>query len=188
MRSIKRLILLGSMIGALVALAAPAIASAELTSGGIPVAPGEVFHAESTNFKKTDSLGTRMCESFSFDSEVTENEGSTFADVGVGEGKASVCKLGTTSVIVRNIKLSSLISTKTGTGTIVFSFEEVLPGRTCKYVSSGSGTAVSWTPPSGSIHISGALTASPAACGTMSISGDFALSQPGSPAGGLILD
>jgi hypothetical protein len=186
----KKLILLATALGALFALVAPAMASASpvLTMpAGTAVKTGTEITGTSTNSVTKTSLGSLTCEKVDVTAKVEENSGTKIKAGGVGEGSSTVCKLGTTGITITHIKLNSLASSTSTTGTANFSFEADLPGLTCKYESKSGVTPVSWVLGSSSIHLAGELTATPAACGTASFSGDFSLETTAAGGGGAVL-
>jgi hypothetical protein len=186
---IRKSALLASVFGALVAFAAPAVAGAapSLTMPvGTLVPKATVFVATSTNTVFTDVLGNHTCEVWTFSAEVTENSGTKIEGVGVGEGTSFGCRLGSSPVTVTRINLLKLSSTVAGHGAMTVSFTEDLPGLTCSYESESGGTPFIYVAGASSIHVSGTLKATPAACGPETVSGDFALATKGG--GSLIVD
>jgi hypothetical protein len=185
---IRRLALIASVLGALVAYVAPAVASAapSLTMPvGTLVPKGTDFVAVSTNTVFTDVLGSHTCEAWTFSAEVTENSGTKIEGVGAGEGTSVGCRLGSSVVTVTRINLLKLSSTVAGHGTMTVSFTEDLPGLTCSYESESGGTPFTYVAAASSIHVSGTLKGTPAACGPEKVTGDFALAKK---TGSLIID
>ena len=177
MKLVKRWKTTTLIMVAVVALAIPAAANATAlkVKQGTLVPNGETFQAVSTNFEIQTSLGTLKCEKFGLNAKVTQNNGTEFAAVGAGEGFSSVCKLGSTVMTWKNIRLSSLSASSPTNGRMAFEFEILMPGLSCKYASKLGGTPVSYVSGGQTIHLEGPLVASPSACGTASVKSDFTL-------------
>jgi hypothetical protein len=172
----KKLTLLAMVVGALVAFAIPAMASAsELTGAGV----GSIVTGTSTNAKTKTSLGTLTCEKVVINTKVTAN-GPTVTAEQSGAGTTSVCKLGANSISITNIEVKTLSAKSATSGTANFAFQADLPGGLlCSYASKEGTTPVEYTSGGSSIKVAGTLTATPAACGTATFEGDFALSVAG---------
>jgi len=170
---------------AVIAFAVPALASAStgVTQGGSLLSPGTVLKGSSTNTTTTTTLGTLKCATVGVSAELKKNSAAEGVEaVGNGETSTSTCTLGSTPITIKNITLSKLSSTagESGTGKATLSFEAVLSASlTCKYV--GTEDTLTYTSEGSSIKFSNIpLTATPAACGTAKLSGDFALTAGGS--------
>src|SRR5882757_8371277 len=182
----KKLSLLLAAV-AVVAFAAPAIASAApavTMPAGTLLPKGTKIKGKSTNFVVNTSLGNLTCESVAFEAELTENTGTQFAGVGVGEGTTSVCKLnGTTSIQFTDFTLVSFTSGIIGTIFTKVTFKVDLPGGiVCHYLSpSGPGLLVSYLTGTAIWRIVAAsLLSTPAACGSSEsskMSGEFSMTN-----------
>ena len=173
----KKLTLLTMAIGAMLALAIPAMASASsLTMPEKTLVPvGTAIQGTSTDVVTTTSLGNLKCEKVTVNGKVTKNNGTEVEGTANGASTSSNCFFKTNPIAIKNITLNNIKSTTIGSGTASLSFEaEVKPGElNCKY--SGSAVPFTYTSGTDSLLLSGGLTASPAACGTASIKGNFTL-------------
>jgi len=164
-----------------VALMAPAIAGAvpqvtDATGNLLP--PGSLITASSTNAVMQGSLGNLGCSSVTVDGELVQNNGASFAMVGVGEGTASTCRLGKKALAWTDITLESLVSTAPGQGTLDLSFGVDAPELSCNF--SAEEAPFTYSPSGDSIHLTEVhLTPTPEACALLGIytSGDFTLSR-----------
>jgi hypothetical protein len=183
----KKLILLAMAIGAIAALAAPAMAGAsQITFPAGTAAPvGTVITGTSSNTVTVTPLGNLTCASVVVKATITKNSGGTAAaKAEAGASSSSTCFLGKNAISVTNITLKSLESTTSGVGKAVLSFEADLPGGlTCHFESAGAANNVSYTAGTSNLHLAGGLVGSPEICGEegeVSISGDFALTAESS--------
>jgi len=185
---IKRLTLVASVI-AVVAFAAPAMASAnpQLTMpAGTTVPKGTLITGTSTNAVTKTSIGELKCEKVVLNGEVTENSGTSVTGVGIGEGTTTTCTDNGAKISIVDVTLSDLHSSESEKGTATFSFKGELPVvGTCTYT--GTGAPFTYVTNSDIIKFTEAtLTASPKACGTAHLSGEFTLETTGG--GEVILD
>ena len=161
-------------LGALLALAIPAMASAsQLTSGGKAVAVGTVIRATSSNATTDTSAGTLTCVSVSVDGKVTKNSGGESTATTSGEGTTSGCKLGETAVTITDPTLLGLTLINGTTGSASLTFVADIGALKCHF----SGTVpATYVPKSGVLHLAGTLVGSGAGCPTSgSFMGDFSL-------------
>lgn len=150
---IKKLTLLAMAVGALVAFAVPAAASAAvtLTTGEETLkAPSEIT-AVSTNTKTTIAPGVVLeCAEVNLAGETTgEGETTTGAS---GEGGASECKAAGNPVTITGITFS--IDLETNKAQFKFTFDGL--GKTnCTEETIGEGVDIDWTDTTDEIHIAG---------------------------------
>jgi hypothetical protein len=194
---IKKLTLLATAI-AVLAFAVPAMASAapSLTMPAKTLVPANVMSGNpnsnitgtSVNAKTTTSLGTLTCAKVTLNGTVTENTGSSVKGVGTGAGTTTTCKIEGESINITDVTLAEIKSTVSGAGSASFSFQADLPVvGTCTY----TGTNAPFTYVSGSSVITfnkATLTASPSACGTAALDGEFSFETTENGGGAIILD
>jgi hypothetical protein len=179
---IKKLTLLAMAIGALVAFAVPAMASADvrLTDAlGTVEVPSDIT-GTSGNAQTVTANGTLVCEEVHVTATVTTNtEATVFASgKSATANKCKVLQTGTPVVITPT--LENIHITTGGTKTASFKFVAHIGGvggPKCEY---GGTVPVSYTSGSSSLHAEGTLTGSSgvAPCNlTAAFSGDFALSN-----------
>lgn len=177
----KKLALLFAAAVSVCAVAVPASASAapEMTVGGEKATLGTALSAVSTNTVFKTSIGNFTCASWGFNWEVTENTGSKFVGEGYGTGETSTCFFkGSTPFTVDDLTISSVTSTKSGSGTMALTFEMTLPkGLTCHL--SGAAVPFTYNPGTSQFHLAGALSPTPEACFINSIEGTYAITSPG---------
>lgn len=168
---------------AVLAMAIPALASATtVTVGGSTAPTGAVLSGTSTNtVTTTEALGSLTCGTVGIAAKLTENSGGKVAATGSGEGSTSTCKNGKKEITITDATLLELHSTSPTSGTVKLAFKADLPGGIlCEF----SGTvAATFTAGMSSLHISGSLAGG--ACGSSSITGDYALTSTG---GSVVLD
>jgi hypothetical protein len=172
---IKKMMLLALSVGALVAFAAPAIASANT---GQLTGAGETLVGTSTNTKTVTAAGTLVCSHVELEGEVQEN-GASGSMLGNGVGFTEGCEVeqNHAPVTITDPTVTTLtLNSSGGSATLTF-ISDIAGVLVCHF----SGTVpVTWTAPSNTIHIAGTLTGTGAGCPTAgSISGDFALSSGG---------
>lgn len=187
---IKKLTLLAAAV-AVVALAVPAMAGAsQLTMPAGTTVPVETkITGTSTNAVTTTSIGELKCAKVVLNGEVTKNNGTEVAGVGIGTGTTTTCTDEGASINITNVTLTSLASSTSGSGTAAFSFQADLPVvGTCTYTATAAPfTYVSGANPAELKFTKATLTASPSACGTAKLDGEFKLETTGTEEA-LILD
>ena len=183
---IKKLTLLAMAVGALVAFAVPAAASANVqltNSGGKPIAANTTITATSTNAQTATSNGTLTCESVTVGAILTKNTPETvLLSDDEGSGSATGCKVKETSLPVTITPTFEELHLTTAGATASFSFVAHLGGvggPKCTYT--GVAVPVTYTPGTSSISVSGTLTGSGVApcSATAAFTGTFALSATG---------
>jgi hypothetical protein len=166
---------------AVVAFAVPSMASAaQITGVGVG---GHVVGRSNDTFTFT-SIGTLECEEVVIEGEITANSGGTVAANGIGTGETFNCFSEGEPILITDATLLNLHTTGPANGTVGLTFEADLPVvGTCHY---GGTVALTYVSGSDELHIEGPLTASPAACGTAEIEGDFTIEKAGG--GAVVLD
>ena len=132
----KKLTLLAIAVGAVVALAAPAVASASAitTEEEKLVEVGSILEGTSTNLTLETELGLVQCADSHVTSEVTLNNGENFETEGTG-GSAKECTLGEeeSSTSIEDTTWRNFRSSTTGTGEISMTFIMNTPSGKCHY-------------------------------------------------------
>lgn len=173
----KKFILLAMAVGALVALAIPAVAGAQqLEQGGSPLSPGETVTGESSDtVTVAPALGaTFACSNVTIEAEVAENTPSgSFA---AGPASASGCVVNGVLPATVSGANAAIALEPGGTGVAELEFTVTSGELVCTFAGAGPITYVSGT---SLIHVEAELS-SPT-CGPGELSGDYTLSHNGSP-------
>ena len=175
----KKLTLLAMAIGALLAFAIPAAASAatgQLTENGVPLKTGATFLATSTNVTTTTEAGKLSCEKVTLDLIVSSNSSSGSAASGSGTSSGCLLEGVNIPVNITTITIKSITLSSTG-GKATFSFTFDSEGAKLKDCTiTGTNVPVTWTPGTDTVHIAGSVVGSGSGCPTSgTIAGDFTL-------------
>jgi hypothetical protein len=180
---------------AVLAFAVPAFAHAEtgLTMPeGTLITPGTIITGTNildpaTGTKQVITTSARLssitCESVMVAAKLTVNSSTEVkaGEAGAFEQTASICfRGGRAEVKVFGIQLNELQTKGGGTGKVSLSYKvEITPGGTvCTFT--GTNDVFTYTPGSDTITIeNGALSVTPAACGSAALDGSFTLSTKG---------
>lgn len=190
---IKKLTLLAMAVGALVAFAVPAMASADvrITDGsGNPLSVNDTITAVSTNAQTVTGAGTLVCSEVHLGVVVTQNDEETvkLSDDTSTPGAASGCKVKENNLPVTvTPTIEEIHITTGGTKTATFRFIAHLGGvggPQCEYKTNpakGKEVNLSYESGSSTIHAEGTLEGSGVApcSASAAFSGDFALSREG---------
>jgi hypothetical protein len=171
----KKTMVLAMALGALLALAIPAMASAsQLTSGGKALAVGTVVQATSSNAKTVVGETALTCTSVAVSGKLTKNTGGESVATTNGAGTTSGCKFGTTAATITDATLLGLTLVSPTVGTASLTFVADIGPLVCHF--SSTSVAVTYTAGASSIHLAGTLIGSGSGCPTSgAFSGDFAL-------------
>jgi hypothetical protein len=170
----KKTMVLAMAIGALLALAIPAAASAsQLTSGGKALGVGSVVQATSINATTDTSAGTLKCSHVSVAGKVTKNTGGESTATTSGEGTTSGCEFGTLPATITDATLLGLTLLSPTNGSASVTFVADIGALKCHF----AGTvAVTYTAGGSVLHLAGTLAGTGTGCPTSgAFMGDFAL-------------
>jgi hypothetical protein len=186
----KKLTLLLAAV-AVVAFAVPSLASASkatIPAGTLAPVGTAITTTGSDIVQKSSTLGALTCATLTLNGKITKNDGTTLEASGSNSNPAqSGCVNGTKSIIFTTFEITKLVSTTSGSGTMSYTAKEDIGTVECTFI----GTSVPFTYTVGGSAIvfseAGGITSSPAACGTMKLSGQFKLEKTGTSTA-LILD
>lgn len=176
---------------AVLAIAVPALASASkatLPAGTLAPIGTQITGTGTSIIFQSNLLGPISCEKLNLNGSITVNNGTTVEGSGSNTNPTQAgCKNGTREVKITSVELTSVKSTVAGSGTASFIIHWDTGTLTCTF----TGTSVPYTYALGgnvlSFSSASGITGSPASCGTMKLSGSFALEQAGTE-NKLILD
>lgn len=174
MKSKLALFLLG-LTGLAVPSAAGAVGITQPAGTLVPV--GSFLGASSTNVTVKTSLGNLTCGSVNVQFSLVANSSSFVKGGYAGPGTTSGCFLaGKTEVKVTAIGVTEYENGISGSGVMGLEFSGDLPGGISCFFER-SFIPFTYTAGSSSVHLSGTIFASPAACGTAMVSADFKLTS-----------
>jgi hypothetical protein len=178
----RKFVLLAMALGAVVALAVPAIASAqELRAEGEPLPVGSDLTATSTNLKTVTAVGTLECKKVTIHANVTENgaEASAAESTSI-ETEGCVTNQGGGVLIPTNIEEASAnLSLNSAGGTAGATFvANIGPGALSCHFAGSPG--ITYTHGSSELTIAGELTGTGTECPPNGVmSGNFTLETAG---------
>lgn len=177
---------------AVLAFAIPSMASATkatLPAGTLAPVGTSIVGTGTDVTLKSSLLGTITCSTLNLNGSITKNNGTVVEGSGATSAPTqSGCKNGTKSVNVTSVVLTKLFSEKESKGTASFEATvDVGSELVCKFT--GTNVAGTFTSGTNVLKFSGAtgVTASPASCGTSTLTAEFALEKSGTSES-LILD
>lgn len=187
---IKKFTLLPAAV-AVLAFAVPSLASASkvtLPAGTLAPVGTAIKTTGSDIIQKSNTLGALTCSLLNLNGQITKNDGSTVEAAGTTTTpEQSGCVNGTKSIIFTSIEITKLISTVSGSGTMSYVAKEDIGTLACTFTGTSvpftytvGGSAIKFTEATG-------ITSSPAACGTIKLTGEFKLEKTGTSTA-MILD
>lgn len=179
----KKLSLLLGLVS-VAAFAVPSVASAVgvTQSAGVLAKPGTAITETSTNVKVTSSkLGTVTCEKVTAGAVLVENNAESVEAEGKGEGTAANCINNGKAIKITDFTYKRLRIGPFKLTSLTFKIDFF--GIECHYEE--VSLAVKYTAGTSSTNVSGPLNATPAACGTTKIEGDWTMEIGSTP---VILD
>jgi hypothetical protein len=181
---LKKLMLVAMALGALMALAVPAVANAagKLTVEGVSLAKGAPLFATSGNFSTTNPLGTYGCERVSLGGTVTENGTEGATSVATSQLSSSVgCRKQAASAPFTITNISGTIKFQKTNSYINFtSLWSKFPfGGYEECTVTGTHLPVTYSSGSSSTYIAGVTISKGAGCISPAVAGDFFLTTSG---------
>jgi hypothetical protein len=177
---------------AVVAVAIPAIAgatTATLPKGTVAPVGTTITGTGSDVILQSNLLGTITCSTLNLNADITKNSGGTVEASGDNVNPTqSGCVNGSKAVTVTEVEITRVFSNTSGSGSASF-VARLDIGSELKCTFTGTNVAFTFTSGTNVIKFSSAagVSGSPAACGTLKLTGEFALEQGGTSTP-LILD
>lgn len=182
---LKKMMLLAMAVGALVALAAPAMASAVTLTDehGNAVPVGTIVTATSANSETTAGGNVIACEEVDITGEVTENNGPHVTIEEMTVSTSDPCFFNGFPIVHIRAAITGKITLEPGGGGLAsgVSFEAEITGvTTCTFTGSGAGESlpVGWA--AGGVSLGGAVNlngAGPGCPGAGEIHGSFGITS-----------